>query len=204
MIGEEVRRRREALGLTGAQLAAKAGMAPSAVSQIETGKRTPSSTSVLKLAYALGVEVGELYPKGQGSLPELEETPALDGPFVSDAFSVGEGDRVQGTIYGTGPVKRLEEAQCEAIYDLALTAARNQAKQDIQAANRALESGRAQAYFMRHENEAMHRLLEYPADELAAAVLELARRCIELEGALYQARAAVNEQYAEEARRGSA
>jgi transcriptional regulator with XRE-family HTH domain len=73
MIGEEIRRQREALGLTGAQLAAKAGMAPSAVSQIETGKRTPSSTSVLKLAYALGVEVGELYPKGQAPLPELVE-----------------------------------------------------------------------------------------------------------------------------------
>ncbi len=70
MIGEEVRRRREELGLTGAQLAERAGLAPSAVSQIETGKRTPSSASVLKLAEGLGVEVGELYPKkAQASLP---------------------------------------------------------------------------------------------------------------------------------------
>jgi len=70
LIGDEVRRRREKLGLTGAQLAAKAGMAPSAVSQIETGRRTPSSTSVLKLATALGVEVGDLYPKkAQAPLP---------------------------------------------------------------------------------------------------------------------------------------
>jgi transcriptional regulator with XRE-family HTH domain len=73
MIGEEVRRRREALGLTGAQLAARAGLAPSAVSQIETGKRTPSSASVIKLAAALGVEVGDLYPKGQAPLPEMQE-----------------------------------------------------------------------------------------------------------------------------------
>lgn len=63
MIGEEVRRRRKELGLTGAQLAVRAGMAPSAVSQIETGKRTPSSTSVVKLASALNVEVSSLYPK---------------------------------------------------------------------------------------------------------------------------------------------
>lgn len=63
MIGEEVRRRREELGLTGAQLAGRAGLAPSAVSQIETGRRTPSSASVVKLAEGLGVEVGELYPK---------------------------------------------------------------------------------------------------------------------------------------------
>jgi transcriptional regulator with XRE-family HTH domain len=70
MIGEEVRRRREELGLTGAQLADRAGLAPSAVSQIETGKRSPSSMSVMKLADALGVEIGELYPKkAQASLP---------------------------------------------------------------------------------------------------------------------------------------
>ncbi|MBA3425079.1 MAG: helix-turn-helix transcriptional regulator [Rubrobacter sp.] len=71
MIGEAVRRRREELRLTGAQLAEKAGMAPSAVSQIETGKRTPSSSSVVKLAAALSVEVGDLFPKGQASLPDF-------------------------------------------------------------------------------------------------------------------------------------
>jgi transcriptional regulator with XRE-family HTH domain len=69
MIGKEVRRHRQELRLTGAQLAARAGMAPSAVSQIETGKRTPSSTSVMKLAEALGVEVAELFPKSQAPLP---------------------------------------------------------------------------------------------------------------------------------------
>ena len=69
MIGEEVRRYRQELRLTGAQLAARAGMAPSAVSQIETGKRIPSSTSVMKLAEALGVEVAELFPKAQAQLP---------------------------------------------------------------------------------------------------------------------------------------
>ena len=73
MIGEAVRRRREELSLTGAQLAEKAGMAPSAVSQIETGKRTPISSSVVKLAAALGVEVGDLFPKGQASLPDFED-----------------------------------------------------------------------------------------------------------------------------------
>jgi transcriptional regulator with XRE-family HTH domain len=70
MIGEAVKRRREEMKLTGAQLAERAGMAPSAVSQIETGKRTPSSASVIKLAAALGVEVGDLYPKGQPRLPD--------------------------------------------------------------------------------------------------------------------------------------
>jgi transcriptional regulator with XRE-family HTH domain len=84
MIGEEVRRRREELGLTGAQLAAKAGMAPSAVSQIETGKRTPSSASVMKLAAALNVEVGELYPKGARQL-SLEAIPTFSREDLSEA-----------------------------------------------------------------------------------------------------------------------
>src|SRR5687768_9794259 len=54
-----------------------AAMAPSAVSQIETGKRTPSSTSVIKLAAALGVDVGALYPEAQAPLP-LEYKPSLE------------------------------------------------------------------------------------------------------------------------------
>ncbi len=69
MIGEEVRRRREDLGLTGAQLAERSGMAPSAISQIETGRRIPSSTSVIKLAAALGIDPGALFPKVQAQLP---------------------------------------------------------------------------------------------------------------------------------------
>ncbi len=78
-VGTEVRRRRKEKGLTGAQLAARAGMAPSAVSQIETGKRTPSSASVAKLAEALGVDVGELYPKAQPQLLPIEQSLASPG-----------------------------------------------------------------------------------------------------------------------------
>jgi transcriptional regulator with XRE-family HTH domain len=87
MIGEEVRRYREELGLTGAQLAERAGMAPSAVSQIETGKRSPSSNSVIKLAEALGVEVGELFPKGQAPLP-FEDDQRHFLPLIRPWFSL--------------------------------------------------------------------------------------------------------------------
>ena len=75
----------------------------------------------------------------------------------------------------------LEEEQREPSYEVALEAARRQSKQDRQAAARAWESERPQTYFARHENDAVARLLTYPADELAGSVLELARRCIELE-----------------------
>jgi transcriptional regulator with XRE-family HTH domain len=86
-IGEEIRRRREEQGLTGVQLAEKAGMAPSAVSQIETGKRTPNSASVVKLAAALGCEVGDLYPKAPSQLAFLsgEEIPTFRREDLSEA-----------------------------------------------------------------------------------------------------------------------
>jgi transcriptional regulator with XRE-family HTH domain len=76
-VGTEIRRLREERGWTGAQLAVYAGMAPSAVSQIETGRRSPNTGSLAKIAKALGVEVVDLFPKGQAPLP-LEEAPSLE------------------------------------------------------------------------------------------------------------------------------
>jgi transcriptional regulator with XRE-family HTH domain len=80
-VGEQIRRLREEKGWTGVQLAVKAGMAPSAVSQIETGKRNPNSASLVKLANALGVDVGDLYPKAQAPLP-LEAETLMTQPHV--------------------------------------------------------------------------------------------------------------------------
>ncbi len=73
-LGSQVRRLREAKGWSQAQLAVYAGMGPSAVSQIETGKRNPSAGSLSRLATALGTEVADLFPKAQSTLP-LEELP---------------------------------------------------------------------------------------------------------------------------------
>ena len=72
-VGQEIKRLREARGWIQAKLAVEAGMAPSAVNQIENGKRSPSANSLNKLAAALEVEVGDLFPKGQAPLPDLEE-----------------------------------------------------------------------------------------------------------------------------------
>jgi len=52
-------------------------MAPSAVNQIENGKRSPSASSLNKLAKALEVEVVDLFPKGQASLPDFEDEQRL-------------------------------------------------------------------------------------------------------------------------------
>jgi transcriptional regulator with XRE-family HTH domain len=76
-VGREVRRLREERGWNQAKLAVEAGMAPSAVNQIENGKRSPSAASLTKLAEALEVGVADLFPKaGRRSSPE---PPLFDG-----------------------------------------------------------------------------------------------------------------------------
>jgi transcriptional regulator with XRE-family HTH domain len=84
--GQEVKRLREARGWTQAKLAVEAGMAPSAVNQIENGKRSPSASSLNKLAEALGVEVADLFPKAQSPLP-LEDTAK---PSPGGGLTLGE------------------------------------------------------------------------------------------------------------------
>ncbi len=59
--GAELRRRRKALRLTLEQVAERAGLSPNYVGSIENGRRDPSLSTVLALAKALRVPVGELF-----------------------------------------------------------------------------------------------------------------------------------------------
>src|SRR5918997_4389568 len=68
-VGPAVRRFREEREWTNAQLAVYAGLAPSAVSEIENGKRNASAATLVKLAEAFQVEVSDLFPKAQAPLP---------------------------------------------------------------------------------------------------------------------------------------
>ncbi len=86
-VGAEIRRKRQGRGWTGAQLAVYAGMAPSAVSQIETGRRSPNYGSLTKIARALEIEVVDLFPKGQSPLP-LDEPERATGIEVGEAYFV--------------------------------------------------------------------------------------------------------------------
>ncbi len=72
---QEVRRLRQAREWNQTELAFHAGLAPSVISQIENGKRSPNASTLEKLAKALGVSVGDLFPKIQAPLPfdEKEE-----------------------------------------------------------------------------------------------------------------------------------
>ena len=69
--GTLIRKVREQRGLKQAELAERAGLNPSAISQFETGQREPSSENLCKLADALGVTVdyllGREEPKPSGS-----------------------------------------------------------------------------------------------------------------------------------------
>jgi len=68
-----LRRLREMRGLTQAEVGTRAGIAPAAVSHFETGQRTPSLDSLVKLADALRVSVDALLGRAQiGAAPQVD------------------------------------------------------------------------------------------------------------------------------------
>jgi transcriptional regulator with XRE-family HTH domain len=67
-VGKELKRLRLKKGWTQAQLAVYAESSQPTVNQIESGVRNPSTRTLEKLAGALEVEVGDLFPKGQPPL----------------------------------------------------------------------------------------------------------------------------------------
>ena len=108
--------------------------------------------------------------------PNLETLEKLAGALaveVADFFPKAQA-----------PLPDFEEAgqRREDAFEMVLEAARRQEMQNSQATNRALASeGIPQAYFMRHHNEALVRLLQHPRDELAEALIEMARLYVQLE-----------------------
>ena len=57
----KIRELRERIGMTGAELARRAGVSPPAVTQWENGSRTPATDKLPVIAAVLGCEVSELY-----------------------------------------------------------------------------------------------------------------------------------------------
>jgi transcriptional regulator with XRE-family HTH domain len=84
-IGDEVRRLRLDRQLSIGALARRAGMTTTGVSLVERGIRSPTSETVEKLAHALNVKPGELYPKAVSpsrSRRRVEEEALLEAPGV--------------------------------------------------------------------------------------------------------------------------
>jgi len=77
--GREIRRRREAQGLTLEQLADRAGLTPNYIGTIENGKRDPSLSTVLALSSGLRISPAELF----GGIKELSP-PAMEAGLLFD------------------------------------------------------------------------------------------------------------------------
>jgi transcriptional regulator with XRE-family HTH domain len=75
--GREVRRRREALGLTLEQLAESSSLTPNYIGTIENGKRDPSLSTVLALARGLRVPPAELFGGVEDLTPAATEAGRL-------------------------------------------------------------------------------------------------------------------------------
>jgi transcriptional regulator with XRE-family HTH domain len=78
--GREIRRRREAQGLTLEQLADRAGLTPNYIGTIENGKRDPSLSTVIALSSGLRISPAELF----GGIKELSP-PAMEAGLLFDA-----------------------------------------------------------------------------------------------------------------------
>ena len=114
MEGQELAARhialRERAGLTQEQEAKSAGVSPTTISGIESGKITrPHLKTLLKIARALGIDVGELREPGKADAPPSSTQPPLNG--------FGEEER---------RVDRRDAALRDAIADLRRTTARNE------------------------------------------------------------------------------
>lgn len=70
-IGAEIKRRREALGISQNQLAKRSGCAQSTLSAIENTTKKPSSETLAGIAEALGCTVAELMGETPSAAPRL-------------------------------------------------------------------------------------------------------------------------------------
>ena len=69
--GRAVKQQREAAGLSLRMLAARSGISASMISDIERGAKSPTVTTVVRLAEALGVSAAALVDGGTGPAPRI-------------------------------------------------------------------------------------------------------------------------------------
>jgi transcriptional regulator with XRE-family HTH domain len=87
-----VRELREEKGLTQVRLAVAADMNPATLNRIEMGKASPNLKTLERLADALGVEVGDFFPKFQASLWPEEEPQRRNPPGEAYFVPLEEGE----------------------------------------------------------------------------------------------------------------
>src|SRR5437867_8117872 len=90
-LGTRIKALRGERGLQQRQLALKAGLTPSMLSQIESGRLTPSLPTLGKLASALGVPIGSLFepaPNGRLHVSRKTEYPVVSFDGTSEQWHV--------------------------------------------------------------------------------------------------------------------
>jgi transcriptional regulator with XRE-family HTH domain len=100
-LGQRIRALRAERHLQQRQLAEKAGLTPSMVSQIESGRLTPSLHTLGKLAGALGVPIASLFesaPNGRLHVTRRSEYPVVSFDDSSEQWQVLGAGLFQGKI----------------------------------------------------------------------------------------------------------
>ena len=100
-LGARIKGLRAERGLQQRQLAEKAGMTPSMVSQIEAGRLTPSLPTLGKLAAALGVPIASLFeatPHGRLHVSRKGEYPVVSFDGTTERWHVLGAGLFQGKI----------------------------------------------------------------------------------------------------------
>ena len=92
-LGRRIAARRQRLGWSRAQLAAKAGLSPSYVTFIETHPAVVTMACLVELADALGTTVAALLGAECTGQDEATPAPALAGPWVGDVRTGLPGER---------------------------------------------------------------------------------------------------------------
>ncbi len=112
-LGPRIKALRAERALQQRQLAEKAGLTPSLLSQIESGRLTPSLNTLGKLAGALGVSIASLFeaaPHGRVHVTRKAEYPVVSFDGSSERWHVlGAGlfqGKIRAVISSLGPRSR--------------------------------------------------------------------------------------------------
>jgi len=160
-----LRRVRLERGLSLRGAAAKLGVTKETLSDLERARRQPHPPTLAKIADGYGVEISDLLGP-MVEEPQAEEEPVLPGKAQAPSES-GETEE--------------ERRTSKAAFEIAHNAAVEQARLDAQAIARLGQSKIPQESGVRAENEAFHRLRGFPNHELAEALVDMARRCVQAE-----------------------
>ena len=100
-LGERIKALRAERQLQQRQLAEKAGLTPSMVSQIESGRLTPSLHTLGKVAAALGVSIASLFaqePQGRVQVTRKKAYPVVSFDGVGEKWAVLGAGLFQGKV----------------------------------------------------------------------------------------------------------